>query len=124
VLSPAAPAPHVLVAFNAPSLAKFGPSVVPGGTIVYDSSVISEVPALADGVRAVGVPFTQIAKELGAVVVKNVVALGALQAATRLLPEDSFLTAVREALRAKCAMIPINEEAFARGGRAVREQAD
>ena len=26
VLSPAAPAPHLLVAFNAPSLAKFGPA--------------------------------------------------------------------------------------------------
>ena len=29
VLSPAAPHPHVLVAFNAPSLAKFGPTVAP-----------------------------------------------------------------------------------------------
>ena len=27
VLSPACPRPHVLVAFNAPSLAKFGPTV-------------------------------------------------------------------------------------------------
>ena len=39
VLSPAAPNPHVLVAFNAPSLAKFGPRTVSGGIIVYDSSV-------------------------------------------------------------------------------------
>ena len=29
VLSPASPHPHILVAFNAPSLAKFGPSVAP-----------------------------------------------------------------------------------------------
>ena len=36
--------PHVLVAFNAPSLAKFGPSVRPGGSIIYDSSVISARP--------------------------------------------------------------------------------
>src|SRR4029078_8662732 len=43
-LSPASPNPHVLVAFNAPSLVKFGPTVKPGGTIVYDSSVIAELP--------------------------------------------------------------------------------
>ena len=42
VLSPAAPTPHVLVAFNAPSLAKFGPAVPPGGVVIYDSSVIAE----------------------------------------------------------------------------------
>ncbi|MGB9111508.1 MAG: 2-oxoacid:acceptor oxidoreductase family protein, partial [Acidimicrobiales bacterium] len=77
VLSPAAPSPHVLVAFNAPSLAKFGPSVRPGGTIIYDSSVIDAPPeGLGKGVRLVGVPCTMIAKDLGSVVVKNIVALG------------------------------------------------
>ena len=47
VLSPASPRPRILVAFNAPSLAKFAPDVVPGGTIVYDSSVIHDVPKVA-----------------------------------------------------------------------------
>jgi len=119
VLSPASPRPHILVAFNAPSLAKFGPTIVPGGVAVYDSSVISEVPPLPEGVRAVGAPFTRIAADLGRVVVKNVVALGALQAATNLFPAETFLTAIRQALKAKCAMIPLNEEAFSWGRKAV-----
>jgi 2-oxoisovalerate ferredoxin oxidoreductase beta subunit len=119
VLSPASPAPNVLVAFNAPSLAKFGSKVAPGGTVVYDSSVIREVPPLAPGVKAVGVPFTEIASELGRSVVKNVVALGALQAATGLFPEQTFLAAIRQALKEKGSMIPINEEAFRRGQAAV-----
>jgi 2-oxoisovalerate ferredoxin oxidoreductase beta subunit len=119
VLSPASPNPHVLVAFNAPSLAKFGPKVVRGGTVLYDSSVIRDVPALAPGVRVHGVPFTEIAAGLGKVVVKNVVALGALQAATDLFPQETFLTAIRQALKEKCAMIPLNEEAFNWGVRAV-----
>ena len=119
VLSPASPHPHVLVAFNAPSLAKFGPAVRPGGTVLYDSSVISEVPDLPRGVRAVGVPFTRIASDLGRVVVKNVVALGALSAATRPFPEESFMTVIRQALAAKCALIPLNEEAFAWGVKSV-----
>ena len=119
VLSPASPSPHVLVAFNAPSLAKFGPKVRRGGIILYDSSVIKDVPPLPQGVEVHGAPFTEIAADLGKVVVKNVVALGALQAATGLFPEETFLTAIRQALKDKCAMIPLNEEAFRWGVRAV-----
>jgi 2-oxoisovalerate ferredoxin oxidoreductase beta subunit len=120
VLSPAAPSPNILVAFNAPSLAKFGPKVAPGGTVLYDSSVIRDVPVtFAEGVKVYGAPFTEIAADLGKVVVKNVVALGALQAATNLFPRETFLTAIRQALKDKCAMIPLNEEAFGWGMRAV-----
>ncbi|MGO8875460.1 MAG: 2-oxoacid:acceptor oxidoreductase family protein [Acidimicrobiales bacterium] len=124
VLSPAAPHPHVLVAFNAPSLAKFGPTVRPGGIVIYDSAVISAPPeGLAPGVRTVAVPFATVAKDLGSVVVKNVVALGALQGLTQVLPVESFLTAIRAALHEKCAMIPINEEAFRVGAKLACEQA-
>ncbi|MCG6920072.1 MAG: 2-oxoacid:acceptor oxidoreductase family protein [Acidobacteria bacterium] len=115
VLSPAAPEPHVLVAFNAPSLAKFGPHVVEGGVVVYDSSVIAEVPPLPSGVRAIPVPLAQIAVDLGKVIVKNVVALGALQEATQLFPKETLLGAIRQALSQKCALIPMNEEAFGWG---------
>jgi 2-oxoisovalerate ferredoxin oxidoreductase beta subunit len=119
VLSPASPHPRILVAFNAPSLAKFAPDVVPGGTIVYDSSVIHDVPKVAAGVKVVGVPFTEIAVDLGKAMVKNVVALGALCAATRIFPEETFKTAIRQALKDKCALIPLNEEAFAWGVKSV-----
>jgi 2-oxoisovalerate ferredoxin oxidoreductase beta subunit len=119
VLSPAVPAPHMLVAFNAPSLAKFGPTVVAGGTVIYDSSV-AEPPVLGREVRVVGVPATEIARDLGKVVVKNIVALGALQGATRLVPEATLLTAIRQALRDKPALVPLNERAFAAGALAAR----
>ena len=70
--------------------------------------------------RVIGVPFTQIATDLGRGVVKNVVALGALCAATSLFPEETFLTAIRQALKSKCALIPLNEEAFAWGVKSVK----
>jgi len=120
VLSPASPHPHVLVAFNGPSLAKFGPQVEPGGTVIYDSSVIAEVPALPEGVRGFGVPFTRIAVELGKPVVKNVVALGALIEATRLFPKETLLTALRQALKEKSQYLELNERAFERGAEAVQ----
>jgi len=118
VLSPAAPHPHVLVAFNAPSLAKFGSTVVPGGVVVYDKTVISEAPSLP-GVRVYGVPLAAIAQELGAPVVKNIVALGALHAATELLPKESLLLAIKQALEHKAHLYPVNERAFDRGVAAV-----
>lgn len=116
VLSPAAAHPHVLVAFNAPSLAKFGPTVRPGGTVLYDSSVIAAAPdGLAEGVRVVGVPFTEVARELGSPQVKNMVALGALQGVTGILPAETFVAAMRASLHDKRAVVTVNEEAFGRG---------
>ena len=43
VLNPASPRPDILIAFNAPSLAKFGLTVKKGGFIIYDSSVVKDV---------------------------------------------------------------------------------
>jgi 2-oxoisovalerate ferredoxin oxidoreductase beta subunit len=122
VLSPACPEPDILVVFNAPSLEKFGPNVRPGGTILYDSSVIANVPALP-GITLHGVPFTQIAVELGKKMVKNVVALGALQAATELFPRESFVAVMREALKQDCALLGLNEEAFAWGQKSLTEES-
>ena len=123
VLSPSSPRPHVLIAFNAPSLAKFGPTVAPGGTVIYDSSVVSETPEFEDGVRDYGVPFTEIAMKLGKKVVKNIVALGALQAATQMFPAESLLNGVREALKEKASLIPLNEQAFEAGQISVAERS-
>ncbi|HEX9260824.1 MAG TPA: 2-oxoacid:acceptor oxidoreductase family protein [Acidimicrobiales bacterium] len=120
VLSPAAPNPHVLVAFNAPSLNKFGPTVRPGGVLIYDSSVIGAVPdTLADGVRVVPVPFAEVAKALGSGLVKSVVALGAVQAVTRMFPKETFLAAIRGGLSGKRADVALNEQAFERGAELV-----
>ncbi len=115
VLSPDVHSPHALVAFNAPSVAKFAPHVVPGGAVVYDSSVVRDPPAVASSVRTFPVPCSEIALELGQPRVKNIVALGALQAATGLLPPETLLAAIRQALGSKQALISVNEEAFQRG---------
>ena len=119
--APSAAAPHALVAFNAPSLAKFGPAVLPGGVVIYDRSVVPDPPALGGGVRVYGVPASAIAAALGAPVVKNIVMLGALSAATRLLPGEAIMEATRLALRDKSALIPVNEAAFAAGAAAVHD---
>jgi 2-oxoisovalerate ferredoxin oxidoreductase beta subunit len=123
VVSPGSPRPHVLVAFNAPSLAKFGPTVRPGGVALYDSSAITDVPDLGADVRLAPVPAARIAQDLGKPLVKNMVALGALQEVTGLLTEETLLREIELSLQDKCAMIDVNREAFRWGVRAVREGA-
>jgi Pyruvate/2-oxoacid:ferredoxin oxidoreductase gamma subunit len=95
---------------------------VPGGTVVYDSSVI-RAPALPAGVRATGVPCAAIAAELGKPVVKNAVALGALHAAAELLSGATFEKTIREALARSAELADLNVEAFRRGVRAARDAA-
>lgn len=119
VLSPEVPSPDALVAFNAPSLARFGPAVRERGLVVYDATVVREGPSLPATVRALGVPATQIAAELGHPRVKNLVALGALQRALGLLPEEALLRTLRQTLGKDPALAGVNEEAFRRGAGAV-----
>ncbi|MBI1752313.1 MAG: 2-oxoacid:acceptor oxidoreductase family protein [Acidobacteria bacterium] len=119
VLNPGSPDPQILLAFNAPSLAKFGPTVRKGGYVIYDSSVVTEAPVLDPSIKVFPVPFTGIATDLGKAVVKNIVALGALQAATNIFPKETLLSAIGVALKDKCALIPLNEEAFAWGIKSV-----
>jgi 2-oxoisovalerate ferredoxin oxidoreductase beta subunit len=115
VLNPASPTPHILIAFNAPSLAKFGLAVKKNGYILYDSSVAKDVKPADPSVKVLGVPFTEIAQGLGKLVVKNIVALGALQAFTNLFPRETFVASIHEALKDKAKLIPLNEKAFQAG---------
>jgi len=121
VLSPASPNPDILIAFNAPSLERFAPAVRDGGSIIYDSAVIADPPDMPIGVTVHGVPLTRIAIALGNPLVKNIAALGALCAATGLFPAETFLAAIRQALKGKGRLVAVNEDAFARGASAVDE---
>jgi 2-oxoisovalerate ferredoxin oxidoreductase beta subunit len=66
----------------------------------------------------VGVPFSGIASELGKSIVKNIVALGAVQEATGVFPKETFVAAIRQALRDKASLVALNEVAFSRGAAA------
>jgi len=95
--------------------------VRPGGTIVYDSSVATAIPNLDPGIQQIGVPCTEVARELGKAMVKNVVAMGAMCEATSIFPRESFLASLAESLKSRCALVPLNEEAFQWGERRCRE---
>jgi 2-oxoglutarate ferredoxin oxidoreductase subunit gamma len=79
IASPLVPHPGVLIALNTPSLVKFGPLVLPGGLLIWNSS-LCEPPAPRPGVELLAVAANALAEEAGSYKAANMVVLGALLA--------------------------------------------
>ena len=75
--SPLVTEPDVLVAMNQPSLDKFIADVVPGGTVIVDSTMIAHVPERAD-ITLFEVPATKLAEDAGLKGLANVILVGKL----------------------------------------------
>jgi 2-oxoisovalerate ferredoxin oxidoreductase beta subunit len=117
--SPVVDHPDVLVAFNRPSLEKFASSVKKGGLILYDS-LAGQFQA-PEGVRAISVPATEIAKDKGAHQAANTAMFGALMQTGNLgLPREAYGNAFRVTFAKKPNLIPKNLEILEAGGQAVK----
>ena len=75
--SPIITCPDVLIAMNAPSLQKYVNSVVKGGQIYVDSSLI-DVKVERDDVEVFYIPATQMAKDNGIGTLANMIIVGHL----------------------------------------------
>ena len=73
--SPIITLPDVLIAMNLPSLQKYVDTVVPGGQIYLDSSLIDEKVERTD-VEVFYIPATQMAKENGISTLANMIIMG------------------------------------------------
>jgi 2-oxoisovalerate ferredoxin oxidoreductase beta subunit len=116
--SPLVSRPNVLLALNEPSLRKFLPAVEAGGIVLYNGS---EIPGdcVRRDVRLVALPFTQLADELGATKVSNIVMLGALLEATGVLEQDRVVGALKRLVNPR--FFELDLAALARGRKEFRE---
>ena len=120
IVSPIILEPTELIAMNLPSLLKFEPTVVPGGTIFVNSSIITEKVTRTD-VKAVYVPCLDIANELGNSKVANMVMLGAyIQAMGNLGEETIKEMLVHMFTGPKAKLVDLNIEALRRGAACVK----
>jgi 2-oxoisovalerate ferredoxin oxidoreductase beta subunit len=117
--SPVVTRPNVLLAMNEPSLRKFLPTVEPGGLILYNGSTLPEDCRCPD-VKAVAVPFTELADQLGAAKVGNVVMLGALLEITAMLDQDRVVSALRQTIKNQ-KFLALDLQALERGRESVRQ---
>jgi len=102
----------VLFAFNRPSLDRFLKEVVPGGLVVYDSSLVPDPPEMP-AVQSIGIPASSVAESLGAPRAANMVALGAYIGRTRILSPAAIEAALRRHLKPE--KVALNMKAFEAG---------
>ena len=120
IICPIVLEPTELIAMNLPSLLKFEPTVVKGGTIFVNSSIISEKVS-RDDVRAVYVPCLDIANELGNAKVANMVMLGAYIEAMGNLGTDTIKEMLVHMFTGpKAKLVDLNIEALRRGAACVK----
>jgi 2-oxoisovalerate ferredoxin oxidoreductase beta subunit len=117
--SPLVSRPDVLLALNEPSLRKFLPAVVPGGTVLYNSEHVPEDCARPD-VRMVAMPFTELADQLGNAKAANIVMLGALLETMDLLDQGRVIGALRRKVKSQ-KWFDLDLAALAKGREEVRK---
>ena len=113
--SPIITAPDVLVAMNLPSLQKFVDTVVPGGKIFVDSTLIDAKVERTD-VEVYYIPATQMAKDAGFATLANMILMGKVIKETQAVRFDNNLETLQSFIPAKKAkLIDINCQALNAG---------
>jgi 2-oxoisovalerate ferredoxin oxidoreductase beta subunit len=114
--SPLVSRPEVLIAMNEVSLRKFVSQVHPGGLIFYNRDALPANFELPAEVRAVCVPASDIADQIGSAKVANVVMLGALLSETECLPAETALAVLEHKVK-NPALLELNRRALELGQR-------
>ncbi len=113
--SPIVANPDVLVAMNLPSLDKYEDSVVPGGIIFADSTLI-ERKVKRDDVTVYYVPATKLANDNGTPTLANMVLMGKILKVLNDFGEDSLRAALGKVISAKRVdMLEVNLKAMQLG---------
>ena len=115
ISSPIVDSYDTAVILNQQSLDKFESKVKPGGTLIYDPYGIHRAPTRTD-IRVIPVDATDAAIEMGNSKTYNMILLGALLKARPPVPDDAVVRGLRKTLPERHHhLIPLNEEAIARG---------
>lgn len=109
------------IVMNRPSLDKFENTVVPGGKLFINSSLIDRKSTRED-IEVYYIPANEIANELGNPRVANMVMLGAFLEATKAVEVKSVLNKAFTAVfgENRSHLLPINKEAIEKGSEIVK----
>jgi len=121
IASPMITKPSAVIAFNQPSVEKFAPAIVPGGLLVVNSSLVTELPDRND-IKIVKVPAYETAADLDNPKGANMVLIGAYIEASGTMSAESIHNAfIESGIKPKLA--EGNMKAIEAGRRIVREFA-
>ncbi|MDR2735096.1 MAG: 2-oxoacid:acceptor oxidoreductase family protein [Spirochaetota bacterium] len=111
--SPIVEYPDLLVIMNGPSLDKFLPALVPGGVLVYNSSIIENAPRRED-VQIVAVPASDLALQAGSERAANIVMFGVIVSVYGSFSEEAYSHLLAEFFTSE-KILGINEKALRAG---------
>jgi len=115
IASPVVKDPTICIVMNRPSLQKFETRVKKNGILLVNKSLI-DADAKRNDIEIFNIPATDMAFELGAARIANMVMLGALLARRDILPLTSLLEALKDIIPVSHHdMIPVNEKAIKKG---------
>jgi len=113
--SPLVTAPDVLIAMNLPSLDKFEDTVVPGGTIILDSSLIDRKVKRTD-INVHYVDASKLAEENNMKGSANIIIVGKMFKELGFCTEENLFKAVEKCVPPrKAALIDVNKDALRLG---------
>jgi 2-oxoglutarate ferredoxin oxidoreductase subunit gamma len=113
--SPVVKNPDAVLAMNLPSLVKYEPMLKPGGILVINSSMVDRLAHRTD-INVVSIPCNEIAEQLGAGRLANMVAAGALLAGIKVLTLADLETALNNHMPGRHKnLLPKNVEALTKG---------
>lgn len=114
--SPMAQFCSTLVLMSEQACDKFLTELEPGGTLVYDSSIIPAEKVAGIDAKVIPVPAGDIALEIGSVRAANIVVMGALIGATDVVPSEAFAGIIEKKFAKKSEEVRrLNAVAFSRG---------
>ena len=113
--SPIITDPDVLIVMNLPSLQKYADTVVPGGQIYVDSTLISE-KVVRDDVQVFYIPTTQMAGDAGVSTLANMIMMGCVLKNNPELSFDGTEETVKKLVPPKkAALVDLNLKALELG---------
>lgn len=90
--------PDLLILMSIDAATQFIPQLKPDGLVLYENELIPKLPPLPPGARALGIPATRFAEELGRRLVLNIVMVGFFAGVTGLLSWPALEKAVLDSV--------------------------
>ncbi|MBN2333104.1 MAG: 2-oxoacid:acceptor oxidoreductase family protein [Deltaproteobacteria bacterium] len=114
IASPVASAPDLVVAMNQPSTVAFISRLVSGGQLLYNSSIVDDVPFRGD-IEMYPMPANDMAREMGNERSVNMIVLGGLVKLSTILSLDYVFESIEFLMGKKPALAKASCAAVAKG---------
>lgn len=117
IYNPSQEEPDILLAMNNPSFHKFVNLVVPGGTVIMNSDMVTCDEGIRDDITIIKVPCSTMSKEINHPKGANIIMAGVIVKLTEDFTEDESIKGMNEMFRKKGKekFQEINEKAFKMG---------